>query len=185
MKKHQIKIIISIAFVSALLILACDDYGLMPPSVLTGEVHFIGAMPSNVTLCYVVVAIDFPPLDTIVATCDTTVGGNQYHEGDTIYTYKLDISYLANYYQIMDSLWPDTTVAATETTDVPFRIELGPGTYNWTFVAAIGNEDSIDLRNVIGQYNIPGDTIAQPITIASNDSQWISVTADLNDATIP
>ncbi len=84
----------SIRVAAALLILfvafGCDNLGLAPPTqgsgpgILTGMVRFIGEMPAHVQYCYVVVAIDRPPNDT------------------------LDIRYLANYYDIPLPLPADT-----------------------------------------------------------------------------
>ncbi len=89
----------------------------------------------------------------------------------------LDPTYLANYAEIPLPLPPDTTVN--------FRIPLSPGTYNWVFVAAIGNVDSLGMWNVVGQYTEEGDTIPKPITLDWNDSLWIRIVADLRGVHIP
>ena len=127
-------------------VFGCDP-GLGPPSVLTGNVIFTGTMAPHIQYCYVVVAIDRPPGDS------------------------LDISYLANYYDIPLPLKSDT---------VPFRIELGEGTYNWVFVAAIGNTDSIGPWNIIGEYIDPVDSTPIPIKVGWADSLWIQISADLD-----
>ena len=141
----------------ALLLSGCD-YGLSPLNtpVITGQVHFIGSMPENAQYCFVVVAIDRPPND------------------------ELDISYLGNYYEI-----PDSVLHSIADTTIDFRIEVGRGTYNWLFVAVIGNPDSVGIWNVVGEYRAEGDTIPTPITVDWDDSIWVEITADLRDVHIP
>ncbi len=68
---------------------------------------------------------------------------------------------------------------------VDFRMEVQSGTYNWLFVAAIGNEDSISIQNVVGEYKADGDTIPTPISLDWNDSIWVHITANLEDVYIP
>jgi len=133
------------------------DYGISPDMpVVSGQVQFIGAMPENVQYCFVVLAKDRPPND------------------------ELDITYLVEYYEI-----PDSILHSLEDTVVDFRMEVQSGTYNWLFVAAIGNEDSISIQNVVGEYKADGDTIPTPISLDWNDSIWVHITANLEDVYIP
>ncbi len=149
---------ISAALVLLAVFAGCNDYGLSPLNtpVITGQVHFIGSMPDNAQYGFVVVALDRPPND------------------------ELDITYLGNYYQI-----PDSILHQIADTTIDFRIEVGTGTYNWIFVAVIGNPDSVGIWNVVGEYRAPGDTVPTPITVDWGDSIWIEMTADLRDVRIP
>ena len=150
--------LLAIIVLGAAIFLAGCDHGLSPLNtpVITGQVHFIGSMPENVQYCFVVVALDRPPND------------------------ELDITYLGNYYEI-----PDSILHTISDTTIDFRIEVGRGTYNWVFVAAIGNPDSVGIWNVVGEYRAEGDTLPTPITVDWNDSVWIEITADLRDVHIP
>jgi len=164
MKFSKFKILFAIIIIS-IFISGCD-YGISPldTPIISGEVHFIGPMPQNVELCFVVVAIDRPPND------------------------ELDITYLGNYYSVPDSTLfslEDTTISPTDTNTINFKISVSKGTYNWLFVAAIGNQDSIGIWNVVGEYKADGDTVPTPVTLDWNDSIYVEITADLNEAHIP
>ncbi|MCD6595619.1 hypothetical protein J7L68_08095 [bacterium] len=164
MKFYYLKILVILAGI--FILLSGCDYGISPLNapVLAGEVHFIGRMPQNVELCFVVIAIDRPPND------------------------ELDITYLGNYYGLPDSTLyslKDTTICENDTNTIDFKISVGKGTYNWLFVAAIGNTDSVGIWNVVGEYKIDGDTIPTPITLGWDDSIYVEITANLNGVHIP
>lgn len=146
-------------FVLMFFIVSCDDYGLSPPG--SGSLG-PGLLTGNVYF--------IGEMPENVQYCWVVVAYDR-PPGD-----ELDYNYLAKYYEIPLPLPSDT---------VPFSMELAPNTYNWVFVAAIGNIDSIGIWNVVGQYFVQGDTIPKPITIDYNDSLWIEITADLTDAYIP
>jgi len=150
--------IVLASLLAVILLIGCDDHGLSPleTPVITGQVHFAGSMPEHIQYCFVVVALDRPPGDA------------------------LDLSYLGNYYEVPDSVLP--TIADTT---IEFQVYIGRGTYNWVFVAAIGNEDSVSISNVIGEYIAEGDTIPTSVTIEWDDSLWIEIDADLTTAQIP
>ncbi|MFP4458242.1 MAG: hypothetical protein ACLFSQ_01500 [Candidatus Zixiibacteriota bacterium] len=74
----------------------------------------------------------------------------------------LDLSYLVAFENI-----------PFEEEPVSYDYEIQPderGRYNWLFVAAIGNADSVDQRNVLTQYTEPDDPDEAGQVVIENDN---------------
>ncbi len=155
---------IEIVFLLALLLLlyGCDDHGLAPPGFGNPE-NSPGLLTGNV--CF------NGEMPENVQFCWVVVAYDR-PPGDV-----LDFNYLAQYYEVSLPLQSDT---------ISFRFELSPDTtYNWVFVTAVGNVDSVGPWNILGQYTVPGDTITQSVSLDYGDSLWIEIVADLDSVHIP
>ncbi|MCD6418681.1 hypothetical protein J7M00_07855 [bacterium] len=159
------KIYLTIVYFSVIIFISffgCDDYGLAPP----GEGN-----PENSPAILAGRIYFIGEMPENVQFCWVVVAYDR-PPGDA-----LDFSYLAAYQEVNLPLESDT---------FDFRIELDPDTvYNWVFVTAVGNVDSVGPWNIIGQYNVPGDTIPQSIDPDYGDSIWIEIIADLDSVHIP
>jgi hypothetical protein len=178
-------ILLSSIILACSIFIGCDDHGIAPPAVLTGIVHLTGTLPDSLAYFWVAVGTNKPPLERIdtIYTIDTVYSPDSteitYDTTDITYKpiYPLDITLLANYFQAQLPITSD---------EIPFRIELGPGTYNWIIVAAVVHVDSLCYDNVLGQYTEQGDTSRpKSIVIGWNDSLWIDMYIDVTGKHIP
>ncbi len=151
--------ILAIAALAAALFVGCDDYGLSPKGIpkVTGTIHFVGTMPPSAQMCFFVMAYDRPPND------------------------ELDISYLGNYYH-----FPDSLIQTYSDTSVDFSMSGSVGTFNWNFLAILGeNIYNLSINNVVAEYTLPGDTLPAQVVLDWGDSIHFDITVQLDSVVIP